>query len=311
MLRVARRGAVRPDARFRTPIGLARWAERAGAAARAGGRVTLRPAVAAAAPARPRRLVVAPAPRRRAGGARTATSSIPAAVSARGAGGSRCRRCSAPSALAALIIAAAGPRVGGDTVEVKQEGIAIVITIDISSSMLAEDFAPSNRLEVAQRQAVGIHPRAHGRPDRAGGVRGRGADPGAGHARLSRRRAGGDGPQDRQPRGRHRDRERPRHRGEPPPPRARQVEGGPAAHRRREQQGADRPAHRRRDGRGLRHQGVHHRGRHHRRGARFRPAGGSAASATSCCRSGSTSRCCARSPRRPAAATSARATARR
>jgi Ca-activated chloride channel family protein len=59
-------------------------------------------------------------------------------------------------ALAALIMAASGPRFGGDTVEVKKEGIAIVITIDISSSMLAEDFAPSNRLEVAKRQAVGF-----------------------------------------------------------------------------------------------------------------------------------------------------------
>src|SRR3954471_15868042 len=58
--------------------------------------------------------------------------------------------------LAAFIVAAAGPRIGGDTVEIKQEGIAIVITIDISSSMLAEDFAPSNRLEVAKRQAVGF-----------------------------------------------------------------------------------------------------------------------------------------------------------
>jgi Ca-activated chloride channel homolog len=58
--------------------------------------------------------------------------------------------------LAALVLAAAGPRIGGDTVEIKQEGIAIVITIDISSSMLAEDFAPSNRLEVAKRQAVGF-----------------------------------------------------------------------------------------------------------------------------------------------------------
>jgi Ca-activated chloride channel family protein len=66
-------------------------------------------------------------------------------------------------ALAALGLAAAGPRIGGDTVEVKKEGIAIVITIDISSSMLAEDFAPSNRLEVAKRQAVGF-------------VRGRSAD---------------------------------------------------------------------------------------------------------------------------------------
>jgi Ca-activated chloride channel family protein len=59
-------------------------------------------------------------------------------------------------ALGALGLAAAGPRIGGDTVEVKKEGIAIVITIDISSSMLAEDFAPSNRLEVAKRQAVGF-----------------------------------------------------------------------------------------------------------------------------------------------------------
>jgi Ca-activated chloride channel family protein len=57
-------------------------------------------------------------------------------------------------ALAALIIGAAGPRFGGDAVEVHQEGISIVIAIDISSSMLAEDFAPSNRLEVAKRQAV-------------------------------------------------------------------------------------------------------------------------------------------------------------
>jgi Ca-activated chloride channel family protein len=56
--------------------------------------------------------------------------------------------------VAALILAGAGPRIGGDTVEVKQEGIAIVITIDISSSMLAEDFAPSNRLAVAKQQAV-------------------------------------------------------------------------------------------------------------------------------------------------------------
>jgi Ca-activated chloride channel family protein len=59
-------------------------------------------------------------------------------------------------ALAGLCLAAAGPRIGGDTVEIKQEGIAIVIAIDISSSMLAEDFAPSNRLEVAKRQAVGF-----------------------------------------------------------------------------------------------------------------------------------------------------------
>src|SRR4051794_19992379 len=57
-------------------------------------------------------------------------------------------------ALAAFALAAAGPRIGGDKVEIKKEGIAIVIAIDISSSMLAEDFAPSNRLEVAKQQAI-------------------------------------------------------------------------------------------------------------------------------------------------------------
>ena len=57
-------------------------------------------------------------------------------------------------ALATWIIAASGPESGGSTVEQKREGIAIVIAIDISSSMLAEDFAPSNRLEVAKRQAI-------------------------------------------------------------------------------------------------------------------------------------------------------------
>ncbi len=58
--------------------------------------------------------------------------------------------------LAAKIIAAAGPQVGGSTVEEKREGIAIVIAVDISSSMLAEDFAPSNRLEVAKQEAIGF-----------------------------------------------------------------------------------------------------------------------------------------------------------
>ncbi len=56
--------------------------------------------------------------------------------------------------LGAWVVAAAGPRLGGSEVEEKKEGIAIVIAIDISSSMLAEDFAPSNRLEVAKDQAI-------------------------------------------------------------------------------------------------------------------------------------------------------------
>jgi Ca-activated chloride channel family protein len=57
-------------------------------------------------------------------------------------------------AVGAWIIAAAGPRLGSDTVEVTSEGIAIVLAVDVSSSMLAEDFAPSNRLDVARDRSV-------------------------------------------------------------------------------------------------------------------------------------------------------------
>ena len=56
--------------------------------------------------------------------------------------------------LAALILAAAGPFRPGDRTVVSTDGIAIVIAIDVSSSMLAEDFAPSNRIEVAKHQAI-------------------------------------------------------------------------------------------------------------------------------------------------------------
>lgn len=57
-------------------------------------------------------------------------------------------------AVASLIVAASGPAFGASTLELKAEGISIVIALDISSSMLAEDFAPANRLEVAKRQAI-------------------------------------------------------------------------------------------------------------------------------------------------------------
>ncbi len=56
--------------------------------------------------------------------------------------------------IAALVIAAAGPILRGGERTLRKDGIAIVIAIDVSSSMLAEDFAPSNRLEVAKRQAI-------------------------------------------------------------------------------------------------------------------------------------------------------------
>jgi Ca-activated chloride channel homolog len=53
-------------------------------------------------------------------------------------------------ALASLIIALARPRSGAHTETLTSEGINIVLAIDLSSSMLALDFRPNNRLEVAK-----------------------------------------------------------------------------------------------------------------------------------------------------------------
>ena len=52
-----------------------------------------------------------------------------------------------------LVLAAAGPRTGSSVVDIDAEGIAIVLTLDISSSMLAEDLSPTNRMEVARATA--------------------------------------------------------------------------------------------------------------------------------------------------------------
>jgi len=52
--------------------------------------------------------------------------------------------------LAGLVIALARPRTGAHAESVTTEGINIVLAIDLSSSMLSEDFQPDNRLEVAK-----------------------------------------------------------------------------------------------------------------------------------------------------------------
>jgi Ca-activated chloride channel family protein len=57
-------------------------------------------------------------------------------------------------ALGAWIIAAAGPQTAVEPNEITREGIAITLAVDVSSSMLAEDFAPSNRLDVAKEQSI-------------------------------------------------------------------------------------------------------------------------------------------------------------
>ncbi len=53
-------------------------------------------------------------------------------------------------ALCAFIVAFARPQAGNKSHEVITEGIDIILCMDVSTSMLAEDFQPHNRLEVSK-----------------------------------------------------------------------------------------------------------------------------------------------------------------
>ena len=53
------------------------------------------------------------------------------------------------AAIALLIVGATGPRWGKDVVELQRRGIDIIVALDVSRSMLAEDIAP-NRLDRAK-----------------------------------------------------------------------------------------------------------------------------------------------------------------
>ncbi len=53
-------------------------------------------------------------------------------------------------AFASIIIAIAGPQFGSKLKEVKQKGVEVIIALDVSNSMLAQDIQP-NRLENAKR----------------------------------------------------------------------------------------------------------------------------------------------------------------
>ena len=57
-------------------------------------------------------------------------------------------------AIAFIVIALARPQSGSKEEEITTEGIDIILTLDISSSMRAEDFKPKNRLEVAKLVAA-------------------------------------------------------------------------------------------------------------------------------------------------------------
>lgn len=63
-------------------------------------------------------------------------------------------------ALMLIIIGVAGPQFGTKLKEVKREGIELVIALDVSNSMLAEDIAP-NRLENSKRAISKLVDRLH------------------------------------------------------------------------------------------------------------------------------------------------------
>ncbi|NCQ26793.1 MAG: hypothetical protein AUJ96_10175 [Armatimonadetes bacterium CG2_30_66_41] len=63
------------------------------------------------------------------------------------------------------LLALARPQIGTKLMTVKRRGVDIVIAIDVSSSMLAEDLKP-NRLEKAKREVAGLIDRLQG--DRVG-----------------------------------------------------------------------------------------------------------------------------------------------
>lgn len=64
--------------------------------------------------------------------------------------------------LGALTLAIAGPVTAGAVIEERSEGVPIVLAVDISSSMLAQDFQPRDRLEVAKATMARF---VEGRPD--------------------------------------------------------------------------------------------------------------------------------------------------
>ena len=127
-------------------------------------------------------------------------------------------------ALVSGVVALARPRAGAHAVTSTSEGINIVIAFDISSSMLAEDFQPQNRLEVA-RETASNSSCGCAQSDRIGIV----AFSGEALTQVPLTtdypvvHGGGRQPAARPARGRHGDRDRDRHGGQPPARRTRQA----------------------------------------------------------------------------------------
>lgn len=60
------------------------------------------------------------------------------------------------AAMVLLILALARPRIAGSIENLTTDGISIILAVDLSSSMLAEDFQPLNRLAVAKSTMKGF-----------------------------------------------------------------------------------------------------------------------------------------------------------
>ncbi len=58
------------------------------------------------------------------------------------------------ASLALVAVALIQPVRVWERIESEREGVAIMLAVDISSSMLAEDFRPDNRIEVAKREVI-------------------------------------------------------------------------------------------------------------------------------------------------------------
>ena len=167
---------------------------------------------------------------------------------------------------AGLVVALARPRVGLERTESWTEGVDVVVALDASGSMAAEDFKPKNRFYVARTAARQF---VEGRPsDRLGLLTFAGrsrtvvpltTDRAMLLERLAFAEARGAGRRDRD---RHGARERPR----AAPAVEGEVEGGRPRDRRREQRRGDRPRHGRRDREGARRPRLHRRRRDGDRG---------------------------------------------
>lgn len=79
--------------------------------------------------------------------------------------GKKIRNISIYAGIALLIIAAAGPKIGTEVREVKRQGVDLLIALDLSASMNAEDVKPS-RLEKAKYEITRLIERLQG--DRVG-----------------------------------------------------------------------------------------------------------------------------------------------